>query len=254
MRRYKMMMVLVLAFTMLGTNISWAQEETTTEESPLSLNVDLMSRYVWRGQDFGAAPSIQPGISYSKWGFTLGAWGAYTLNNVNTGVQEADLYLSYSVNDMFSVTVTDYFFPDETVDYHYFDYKDKSTGHVFEGTIAFNGTEKLPLSILLATNFYGSDARRMNDDGTSGTIQYSTYAELAYAFKHFDMFMGFNLTTPDSDKGESGYYGDSFGVVNLGISASREIKITENFSLPLNVALITNPQKEKIYLVAGFNF
>lgn len=254
MRRYKMMMVLILAFTMLGTNLSWAQEETTSDESPLSLNVDLMSRYVWRGQDFGAAPSIQPGISYSKWGFTLGAWGAYTLNNVNTGVQEADLYLSYSINDMFSLTVTDYFFPDEASDYNYFDYKDKSTGHVFEGTIAFNGTEKLPLSILLATNFYGADARRMNDDETVGSIQYSTYAELAYAFKYFNMFMGFNLTTPDADKGESGYYGDSFGVVNLGVSASRDIKITDKFSLPLNIALITNPQKEKIYLVAGFNF
>lgn len=248
------MMILVLAFTMLGTNLSWAQEETTSEESPLSLNVDLMSRYVWRGQDFGAAPSIQPGISYSKWGFTLGAWGAYTLNNVNTGVQEADLYLSYSINDMFSVTVTDYFFPDETVDYNYFDYKDKSTGHVFEGTIAFNGTEKLPLSILLATNFYGADARRINDDETIGSIQYSTYAELAYAFKYFDAFMGFNLTSPDKDNGESGYYGDSFGVVNLGISATREIKFSEKFSLPLYVALITNPQKEKIYMVAGFKF
>lgn len=238
----------------LGNHTSWAQEDTIMEESPLSIDVDLMSRYIWRGQDFGAAPSIQPGISYSKWGFTLGTWGAYTFNNVNTGVQEVDLFLSYTFLDMFSVTVTDYFFPDEAGEYNYFNYKDLTTGHVFEGTLAFEGTEKLPLSVLLATNFYGADARRINDDGSVGNIQFSTYAELAYAFKHFDLFMGFNLTTPDTDKGESGYYGDSFGVVNLGISASKEIKITEKFSLPLYAALITNPQKEKIYLVAGFTF
>jgi len=238
---------------LLSSSFLFAQEETQ-KENPLSINVDLMSRYVWRGQDFGAAPSIQPGISYSKWGLTIGSWGAYTFNNVNSNVQEADLYLSYSFLDMFSVTLTDYFFPAEGADYKYFNYKNETTGHVFEGTVAFNGTEKLPLSVFVATNFYGGDARRINSDGSTGSIQYSTYAELSYAFKYLNVFMGFNLTTADTDIGESGYYGDSFGVVNLGLSATKNIKITENFSLPLYAALITNPQQEKIFFVAGFNF
>lgn len=257
MRKHNLITILLLAFLLLGTHISRAQEKTEreeTKESPLSINLDLMSRYVWRGYDFGASPSIQPAMSYSKWGFTLGTWGAYTLNNINTGIQEVDLYLGYSFLDMFTVTVTDYYFVDEGSDYNYFDYDEYTTGHVFEGSIAFSGTDKLPLSVLLATNFYGNDARRINADGTEGNIQFSTYAEFAYAFKYFDIFMGFNLTTADAEKGESGFYGDSFGVINLGISASKEIKITEKFSLPLYAALITNPQKEKIYLVAGFTF
>ncbi len=246
----------ILLLLMLTINCNtFAQSETITKENPISLNVDLMSRYIWRGQDFGASPSIQPGISYSNWGFTLGAWGAYTINNVNSSVQEVDLFLSYNINDMFSVTVTDYFFPNEAVDYNYFDYKNESTGHIFEGSVTFNGTEKLPLSIMLASNFYGADAREATTDTTSvGAIQYSTYAELGYTFKYFDIFMGLNLTSPDKDKGETGFYGDSFGVVNLGISATKEIKITEKFGLPLYIALITNPQKEKIYFVAGFKF
>lgn len=254
MKKNTFISIFLLGFLFLS-HFSYAQGEEPAKENPFGINVDLMSRYVWRGQDFGAAPSIQPSLSYSKWGFTIGAWGAYTFNNVNSNVQEVDLYLSYSfLESMFSLTVTDYFFPAEMVDYNYFDYKDLTTGHVFEGAIAFNGTEKLPLSVMLATNFYGSDARRVNDDGSIGSLQYSTYAELGYSFNYFNVFMGFNLTTPDLDKGESGYYGDSFGVVNLGLSTSKQIKITENFSLPLSLALITNPQKEKIYFVAGFNF
>jgi hypothetical protein len=66
--------------------------------------------------------------------------------------------------------------------------------------------------------------------------------------------MGFNLTNVDRDKGESGFYGDYMGVVNLGLTTTKEIEITNKFKLPLTVSLITNPQAEKIYLVAGFSF
>ncbi len=252
MRKSKFFWILLLVATLSGTNLCQAQEEVVADENPFSVGVDIMSRYVWRGTDFGASPSIQPAVSVSKWGLTLGAWGAYATNK--GGIQEADLYLSYSIKDMISITVTDYFFPDEINGYKYFNYDGDQTGHVFEGSISFNGTEKLPLTLLFATNFYGADARRINEDGTTGKIQYSTYAELGYAFKYFEAFMGFNLTTPDTDKGEAGFYGSSFGVVNLGVSAAKEIQITEKFSLPVSVSLITNPQKERIYLVAGFTF
>jgi hypothetical protein len=51
-----------------------------------------------------------------------------------------------------------------------------------------------------------------------------------------------------------GYYGTSLGVVNAGINAHKEFKITEKFQLPVFVSLITNPQKENIYFVAGVGF
>lgn len=245
--------VLFILFICIFNGITYAQEPVTRSENPVSLSVDLMSRYIWRGIDFGASPSIQPGIEYNSGSLTIGAWGAFTTNL--PGVQEVDLYVSYALNDMFSLTFTDYFFPDETdAAYKYFDYADKTTGHVFEATLSFNGTDDLPLSFLIATNFHGADARKLNNDGSVGKIQYSTYAELSYSFNNLDAFIGFNLTNPDEDLGESGYYGDSFGVTNLGISTSKEIKITDNFSLPVSVSLITNPQAQKIFMVAGFSF
>lgn len=235
---------------MVGTDIQ-AQEEDK-KDSPFSISCDLMSRYVWRGTDYGASPSIQPGVEYAIGGFTIGTWGAFTTNL--PGVQEVDLYTSYTFKEIISLTVTDYFFPDEVVGYNYFNYKEATTGHVFEGTLSYNGTEKLPLSAFVATNFYGADAKRINDDGTTGSIMFSTYAEIGYAFNYVDVFMGFNCTTADTDKGESGYYGNSFGVVNLGATFSKDINITQRFSLPLTASLITNPQAEKIYLVVGLSF
>jgi len=251
MKKYRFLLFATLIISV-STLIAQPDSTSTKLNNPLSINLDIMSRYVWRGTDYGGSPSIQPGISYSLAGFTIGTWGAYTTNN--PGIQEVDLYLSYSLKDVISLTVTDYFFPDENSNYNYFDYGDIRTGHVLEGSVSFNGTDKLPLTALIATNFYGNDARRINNNDSLGGIQYSTYAEISYSFKYFNIFMGANLTNPDTDKGETGYYGNSIGIVNLGISTSKKIKITDKFSLPVTASLITNPQAEKIYLVAGFSF
>ena len=207
---------------------------------------------MWRGSQLSDSPNIQPGLEYSKNGFAVGAWGSYAMSL--TGAQEADFYIGYTYNDKLSITLTDYYFPDATSDAKYFEYDKDKTGHILEATVAFNGTEKLPLQLLLASNFYGADARKIKDDGSTGDIMFSTYLEATYSFKHFDAFMGANLTDIDTDRGESGFYGDGIGIVNLGISTSKSIEITDKFSLPLSISLITNPQAEKIFFVVGLSF
>jgi uncharacterized protein (TIGR02001 family) len=253
MKNTNLLVILTIIISLFNNSLSYAQQDSTAKENPISISVDLNSRYVWRGTDFGASPSIQPGITYEKSGFTIGAWGAYATNL--TGAQEADLYVGYTFyKELFSVTITDYYFPDEVNTYHYFDYKKQSTGHILEASLSFNGTEKLPLTVLIATNIYGADAKKINRDGTMGENQFSTYAELGYSFKNFNIFLGTNLTQVDKKRGESGFYGDYLGVVNLGITSTKEIKISKSYNLPLTVSLITNPQAEKIFLVAGFSF
>jgi len=43
------------------------------------------------------------------------------------------------------------------------------------------------------------------------------------------------------------------GFVNIGITLSKEITISDDFSLPVCCSLITNPQAENIYMVFGFS-
>ena len=150
--------------------------------------------------------------------------------------------------------LSDYYFQNDTLNQNYFDYKKETTSHVFEASLTFNGTENFPLSVLIATNIYGADAKHINNNGTTGKNDFSSYAELSYSFKYLNVFMGFNLTKVDTDKGETGYYGNTIGVVNLGATFSKNIKITNSYSLPVSVSLITNPQTEKIYFVAGLSF
>jgi len=217
-----------------------AQEEE--KESAFQINTDIFSRYVWRGTDFGASPSIQPCISYTKGGLEAGVWAAYTTNRFQT--QEFDLYITYTfLKEMISLTLTDYFFPNEQKKGNrYFEYDKDNTGHIFEFSASFNGTEKLPLEFLVATNIYGDDAKKKNGD-----IFYSTYLEAAYAFKNLKLFAGFNFT-------ESGFYANNIGFCNIGATFEKELKITELFSLPVSASVITNPQTENVFLVVGISF
>jgi hypothetical protein len=253
-------LISIILFIFLIHNFSAFSQETETKESKFNLNIssDLVSRYVWRGTDFGRSPSIQPGIELSAGGFAIGYWGAFATSQITSGsfaaTQETDLYLSYTLNDLVSFTITDYFFPNDTLSNNsYYEFNEDKTGHLIEATISFNGTEKIPFTLMVATNIWGADKRKANGDKF-----YSTYVELGYSRTilsdiSLNAFLGVNVIAPDLDKGETGFYGDYLGVVNLGITGTKEIKVTDNFSIPIAVSVITNPQTQNIFMVLGIS-
>jgi len=260
MKEIKFSILLLCFCTVIFANNLFAQE-TNDDQSKLTLDfgADVVSRYVWRGTQFGGnAPSIQPALSVGLRGFELGAWGAYSLSGQNYG-QEFDLFLSYTfLNEMFTLTVSDYYFPDDSLEYNYVEWNRDATGHILEGTVAFNGTENLPLRFLAAFNFYGNDAITLNDDFSKKGIQYSNNIELGYSFAVnsilCDAFIGGTLSNPNIDKGEAGFYGTGPGIVNIGLTASKDIAISDKFSLPVTASIITNPQAESVFFVFGFSF
>lgn len=264
--QYRLLMALwfLSGFTFLS-----AQERSDSTKFSFDISTDLMSRYVWRGVAYSSGPSIQPNFQFSKGGFTVGAWGAYSFNGA--GGAEADIFASYSfLKDAFTVSVTDYFFPNENgVPNNYFEYDKNKTGHVYEAGICFNGTDKIPVSFFAGVNFYGNDAKKINSDPNSPEfnevegIQNSMYLELGYSFTveqtELNLFAGFTPNKPrktDSSAGyigETGFYGDTMGFVNLGLAGTKTIEITDKFALPLQCALIVNPMAENIYIVLGLS-
>lgn len=275
-QKAKFFAVLCIMFLSIGS--VFAQDEAT-EESAWSVGADFVSRYIWRGVNLGgSSPSIQPYLEYGfgndNHAFAIGAWGAYSLSGTQTG-QEADLYLSYTLKGMFSLTFTDYFFPDETNGRNkYFNYnmdwdkinsgEEPQTGHVVEAAISFDGTEKFPVSIMFAMNIWGADSQKYTEETgimvPEDKIVMSKYLELGYSSQvknvAVDVFAGMALDNPDTEKGEpAGFYGQrSMGFINLGLSLSKEIKITENYSVPVFGSFITNPEAQNIFMVFGVSF
>ena len=83
-----------------------------------SVGADLVSGYIWRGQDLGGV-SIQPSLGIAYKGFSLGAWGSVGFESTDT--KEFDLTLGYSTGG-FSVSVTDYWFNTQVATNKYFKY------------------------------------------------------------------------------------------------------------------------------------
>lgn len=219
-------------------------------KADLSLGVDFMSRYVWRGVDYGRSPSIQPYLSLTSGKFEFGAWGAFTTNGLN--IQETDLYVTYSFSDALSFTLTDYFFMDDGLENNsYFELNNERTGHTLEALVTYTLPGNIPISITGGTIFYGADKVNFytGNDLSNDELNYSTYLEIGYSAsisgKEIETFMG--LTT------HNGLYGDAFGIVNLGITGSDEVKITEAYALPISCSLIFNPQKQNIFIVFGIS-
>ena len=235
MKRVISLSVFLFAIAILLTSTVPVQGQEEETESPISAGADLYSRYIFRGLDIGGgSPNIQPYIEAGFGHFAFGAWGSYRTNF--PGALEMDLYLNYTVMDIVTVGVIDYFLPNDFGEYDYFDYSTDSAGsggHIFEAYATFNGLEDIPFTALLGVNLYGDSDN-------------SIYFELGYSLSILDIFIGAGngqYLTGDGD----------FGIVNLGISTSKEIKITDKLSLPLSVSLITNPEAKRIHLVVGIS-
>lgn len=264
MKRFYVVVIAILLFFP-GIGFSQNSKKWTAD---FQIGADIMSRYIWRGLNLGGTgPSIQPALKLNVGNadhmFSVGAWGAYTFSA--TANQELDMIVSYTFKGLLTLMVTDYFFPGFYTDKQdqYFYYRQDSTGHVFEGMIMFNGTDKIPFTLMVATNFYGNDACRMKqvNDSTfvEDGLQYSTYVELGFKkrIKSFDFnaFVGGTLTGSNTNRHETCYYANNKpGFTNIGIKVARAIPVTEKYSIPIQASLIANPIQNKFYLVFGISF
>ena len=46
----------------------------------VAIGADVVSRYVWRGSDYGNAAAVQPGIETAVGPVTFGAWGSWSIS------------------------------------------------------------------------------------------------------------------------------------------------------------------------------
>ncbi len=208
------------SFLLLGLAFIFALNvQAQEEESKWSLGLDLTSTYVWRGVAY-SGPSIQPYVEYSSGIFTMGAWGSQGFD----GFQEMDLYASLGFDFGLSLGVTDYYYPGTK-------YGSK-TAHSFELNAGYSIG-----ALSLAGNYIFAGEGSVGDD---------LYFEAGVTLGKVDLFVGAGDGWHTSD-------GD-FNVCNIGVSSSKDIKITDSFSLPISGSCIWNPNTEQFYIVGTISF
>ncbi len=240
MKTAKTAISLIFILAMIQLQSLKAQEPDTTSKLTLDVNADLVSRYIWRGLPSSLTPNIQPSVTLGYKNFSAQVWGSY---GISQPYAEFDINLSYNIG-AFTLSLWDYYVnADEATTTHYFNFSD-TTLHSMEGSLTFNGTEGFPISITLATYLWGDDKDDVGDN------YYSTYLELGYETNigetNLQLFAGGTF-------GE-GYYASKAAMVNLGLSATRNLQLTEKTALPLTGSLIVNPDSKNVYFVFGITF
>ena len=201
---------------------------------------DAVSSYIWRGQDLGDV-SLQPTLSIGYKGLSLTAWGSVGLSDPSD-TKEFDLTLSYAIGGL-NIGITDYWFNNGLdPENRYFKYDAHGTNHVVEANIGYDFGLA---SLQCFTNFAGNDG--VNKDGKRA---YSSYVELTVPFKLATVDWA---ATAGAVPFSTDFYGtDGFAVTNLALRATKEIKVTESFSVPVFGQVVANPCSQKAYLVIGF--
>lgn len=205
----------------------------------LTLSADFVSQYIWRGQNLGSA-AVQPTLGIGYKGLSLSAWGSYGLTDP-ADTKELDLTLSYTTGGL-TIGVTDYWF-DAGLDprNRYFKYDAHGTNHVFEATIGYDFG---PLALQWYTNFAGNDGQ--NKDGNRA---YSSYVELVVPFRLGGVDWA---ATAGAVPFATDFYGtNGFAVTNLALRATKDIRITDSFSLPVFGEVSANPCSQKAYMAFG---
>jgi len=207
----------VLSFVaFLSTNISYSQD----------FGADVVSSYVWRGTQFGSGVHIQPYMTLGSGNFEAGLWGSFP-TTAEGGGNELDAYLSYDFGPL-ALTVTNYTFPGEGGLY--------SDGEgFFDGDYTeISGSTSIMGIDLLAGYFTEVEA---------------LYVELGFGAGPVDIAIGYG-----EDQGDAFYANGGSGIVNMSFSGSKEIQISDSFSLPVFGSFILNPEAETAFLVFGISF
>ena len=216
---------------------------TKAQDATVDLYGDFVSSYVWRGIKQAGA-SVQPSLSVGYKGFTLGAWGSTELSGDTK--KEVDFTAGYSISN-FSVSVTDYWWDGEYVERYFSAPKDGNAGHLLEVGLSYQLPEKYPLKLSWYSFVMGEGNKKAD-----GKNSFSSYVEASYpfTFQEVDFEMGVGAIPWTSP-----VYGEKmrgFKVSSVKLTATREVKITDKFSVPIFANIIANPASEDMHFIFGF--
>jgi hypothetical protein len=203
----------------------------------VSTGADFYSTYVFRGIAYDG-PSLQPSVTVTSGGFSVGAWGSQGFSNnsseldsdsveIYSTFQEMDLYMGYEFSNGLYLGLTDYYYPGSAYG--------KMDSHALELNASYTTD-----AFSIAANYIFNEAA---DAGSAGS---DMYFELGYSLDQADVFVG----AGDGWHSNSG----DFALVNIGISTDKEIEVTDTFSIPVSGSAIWNPDTEQFYILVGFSF
>jgi hypothetical protein len=245
----------------------FVQEGDKKEKIDFSVVADVVSAYVWRGLQLSNA-TFQPMMTLSAGNFFAGAGGSV---NFQGTYKDAVLLAGYSFGNL-TFNLIDYWIPldeyYEVVSGSLFDFSETSP-HLLEAGLAYT-FNAFPLTLGWNTIIAGGDKYEDTKDTTSVPKlkqAYSSYIEASYAFSIKETELNVSIgvvpwkssdlayATAMRHEAPSGKVREKdFAIINISLTASKELKITDSFSLPVYAQMVINPTSEDAFFVFGIKF
>ncbi|SFN49794.1 hypothetical protein SAMN05421594_3000 [Chryseobacterium oleae] len=250
----------IACLIILGTGKLWSQENTEPKESNrLDFTANIQNNHLWRGLIITDKPVVMGNLSYAfdaekKW--KAGIWGASSLTDDKDGThyKEINYYVQYSDGrlyiglwDLFNSRNINTAVASEDI----FHYSRTRTAHIIDLRTNYTFGPSFPLNIEADIMLYGgANAGEvvLESDGNYKKNKYSTYVQASYPViagqkVNLDAFIGAGFALNDRNF----LYGNgknSFDIVNVGVKASKTVKITEHYSLPVAMMAMWNPSNK----------
>ena len=218
------------------------------------VQLDLVTRHMWRGQDYGKI-SLQPQGSIKYQGFYLSGFGSTGFSEGD--VNRIDISLGYQAPFGLNIGVSDNFKSGSDKYGRYFTYEEKTTGHRFEGNLGFSCKY---FSLQGYCIFMGNDFK------LNGDRAYSTYIELSIPFSiaKTDFLAKAGITPMESagwrGNGTDGdfldqfLYADGFGCSLASLRATKVIQVkSSKVDIPIFLEFNANPFTQKAALFGGIS-
>lgn len=247
----KIRLILLIVICQLSISLCCAQNRPEA-----TLQVDLVSRYMWRGQQLSGA-ALQPTAELSWKGAYVGVWGSMPFDNSES--DEIDLNIGYRAPFGLNIGITDYWSSGVAYKDIYMGYKKQHTAHQFEGNIGYSCKYG---SLQAYTYFWGNDYK------LDGKQAFSTYIELGIPFT----LAGVDFTAMAGVVPFKGGYGmrwsnehaiyyydelnydtDGFACTMAALRAEKELSLGF-MKLPIFVEVHTNPYLQTANIMAGLSF
>jgi len=246
---------LSLAFGFLSLSLV-AQEKS---DSPLGLSLKLKKGSVWRGIEVNSGIVIDGRLELSTLDNSL-SMGVSGVSSVDPQYKEFNYYASFEKSG-FSVAIWDIFnYSDgNALDYNIndaFNYNASETGRFVDLELGYKFSDAFPIKLSWATIIFGRDRDVINDEGKKGN-KYSTFVHASYPVVqdskvNLDFGIGGAFAFRNASNSKSNFYGTTYGIVHINLSAHRDVEIG-SYKLPISLNAVWNPQKQKTYFEMAFD-
>lgn len=240
----------VIALVMLSCPmLTNAQSKVETD-----VQVDLVSRHMWRGQDYGKI-SLQPQGTIRYQGFYLSGFGSTGFSD--NDIDRIDLSFGYQAPFGLNIGVADNYKSGIDRYNRYFSYEEKGSGHQFEGNLGFSCKY---FSLQGYCIFLGNDFK------INGDRAYSTYIELSVPFRmaKVDWMAKIGVTPMESagwrgDGTDGSYldeflYADGFTATMASLRATKVIHVKgSKVDIPVFAEFNANPFTQRAVLLGGIS-